>query len=196
MIVPNSQPALQVPPPPAHPLKVLRPQTTPSQVSPPQPLLPQAGSPRVQTPQTPLTLGLPEQSNPQPPTQDVTAQAIQKSNNRKKTTRPGRGRNLRNSKGKAQPTGNIDIVNWAASDSVSGRSWEFPSNTTFESFWRTIGAEEGDIWWYQGAGMKEVALSVKDEFNTMRDIALSSWTQDHSYLQIRKAVKEDFVEDN
>jgi hypothetical protein len=128
---------------------------------------------------------------------DVTAQVIQKSHNQKKTTRPGRGRNLRNSKGKAQPTGNTDIVHWAASDRVLGHSWEFLSNTTFESFWRTIGAEEGDIWWYQGAGMKkEAALSVKDEFNTMRDIALSSWTQDHSYLQIRKAVEEDFVEDN
>ncbi len=45
-------------------------------------------------------------------------------------------------------TSNAEIVHWAVSDGTIGHRWEFPSGIRFESFWKTIGAEEGDIWWY------------------------------------------------
>ena len=86
------------------------------------------------------------------------------------------------------------LASLAASDNVTGHRWEFPNNTTFESFWETIGAKEDDIWWYQVAG-KEAALSAKDQFDKMVNIAMSSWTQDCSYMPIQRAVGEDFVED-
>jgi hypothetical protein len=146
-----------------------------------------------------LALGLsqPEHPNPKLQVPEVIKRVVNKSGKIKKATGPGRGRNLRNSSASQQATNNAESVGWAVKDSVSGRKWEFSKNTTFESFWNTIGAEEGDIWWYQGVGMmKEVALSVEDEFNAMQNIALSSWTQDNTYLRIRKAVQEDFVEDN
>jgi hypothetical protein len=187
MNVPNSQPSLQVP------AQAYPPQKTPHMSSPQ--LLPlQAHSPRVETPQMQLALCLPqpEQSNPEPPMLDVIAQVNPESHELRKATRHGRGWKLRTRK--SQPTSNAEIVHWAASDNVTGRRWEFPNNTTFESFWETIGAKEDDIWWYQVAG-KEAALSAKDQFDKMVNIAMSSWAQDHSYILIRRAVGEDFVED-
>ena len=128
-----------------------------------------------------LCLPQPEQLNPEPPMPDVIAQVSPKSHEPRKATGHGRGQKPCRKKG--QPTSNAEIIHWAASDNVTGRRWEFPNNTTFESFWETIGAKEDDIWWYQVAG-KEAALSAKDQFDKMVNIAMLSWAQDHSYILI------------
>ena len=74
---------------------------------------------------------------------DVIVQVNPESHEPRKATRHGRGQKLHMKK--SQPTSNAEIVHWAASDNVTGRRWEFPNNTTFESFWETIGAKEDDI---------------------------------------------------
>jgi hypothetical protein len=38
----------------------------------------------------------------------------------------------------------------------------------------------------------DVALSEKEDFPKMRDMAMTSWTQCNDYVRIQKAVKEDF----
>lgn len=97
---------------------------------------------------------------------------------------------LRKSKGKTQSSQGCD---WAVRDESSGRVFEFGHRTPFETFWRIIGAGEGDIWWYLGPEMKShVALSDKEDFLKMRDIAMASWAQGNKYVQIQKAVEEDF----
>ena len=40
----------------------------------------------------------------------------------------------------------------------------------------------------------DVALSEKDDFPEMRDMAITGWTQCNDYVRIQKAVKEDFEE--
>ena len=96
----------------------------------------------------------------------------------------------RQSKDKPQSVYGCD---WAMREESSGRIFEFIHNTLFETFWRTIGAVEGDIWWYRGPQMKsDVALSEKEDFLKMRDMAMTSWTQCNDYVRIQKAVKEDF----
>ena len=97
---------------------------------------------------------------------------------------------LRKSKGKAQTVHGCD---WAVRVEPSGHIFEFGSNTPFELFWKTIGAVEGDIWWYRATQMKsDIAFSDKDDFNRLRVIAMVSWTRCNNYVKVQKAVKEDF----
>jgi hypothetical protein len=97
---------------------------------------------------------------------------------------------LRKSKGKAKTVHGCD---WAVKEDASGRIFEFGCNTPFELFWKTIGAVEGDIWWYRGIQMKsDMAFSDKDDFNQLRDITMASWAQSRDYVSIQKAVEGDF----
>ncbi len=90
-------------------------------------------------------------------------------------------------------TSNAEIVHWAVSDSTTSHRWEFSSGIRFESFWKTISAEERDIWQYQVDG-KKAALSAEDEFDKIVTITLSSQAQDYSDMLIQKAVEGDFIE--
>jgi|HubBroStandDraft_2_1064218.scaffolds.fasta_scaffold71322_1 hypothetical protein len=68
--------------------------------------------------------------------------------------------------------------------------FKFVHNTLFETFWKTIGAVERDI---RGPQMKsDVALSEKEDFPKMQDIAMTSWTQCNNYVRIQKTVEKDF----
>ena len=52
---------------------------------------------------------------------------------------------------------------------------------------------EGDIWWYRGPHMKsDIALSEKEDFPKIRDMAMVSWAQCNGCVTIQKSVEEDF----
>ena len=74
-----------------------------------------------------------------------------------------------------------------------GCIFEFVHNTLFETFWRIIEVVERDIQQYWGPQIKsDMALSEKEDFLKMQNMAMTSWTQYNNYVKIQKAVKEDF----
>jgi hypothetical protein len=145
----------------------------------------------------PSNLEPPNQNHPRPVNQKPVNQkpVNQKAKNQKSDmSAAGRSWNLRKAKAKSQNTTNMNNISWSVYNPETKQEWNFPADITFTKFWNDIGAMAGEIWWYQGFKMdKEAALSSKDEFDKLLQIALSGQEQSFGSLRIWKASDDDFL---
>jgi hypothetical protein len=76
---------------------------------------------------------------------------------------------------------------------LTGQRWEFSEDTSWETFKKALGLEEGLWIWYEVTGAnRETILSAEDEFDTMRKLAISSWASSRECVRIRFGNFSDF----
>ena len=90
----------------------------------------------------------------------------------------------------------MDIC-WAVEDVSTGQRWEFSEDTSWETFKKTIGFKEGLWIWYEITGANgETVISVEDEFDTMRRLAILSWADSREYVRIQLGDPKDLEEES
>ena len=107
-----------------------------------------------------------------------------------KTTNKDKG--LRRNQ-KTQQAERKQVVGWAVEDVLTGQRWEFSEDTSWETFKKALGLEEGLWIWYEVTGAnRETILSAEDEFDTMRKLAISSQASSRECVRIRFSNFSDF----
>jgi hypothetical protein len=105
-------------------------------------------------------------------------------------------KSLQRSKKIRQANKKVDIC-WAVEDVSTGQRWEFSEDTSWETFKKTVGFKEGLWIWYEVTGANgETVISVEDEFDTMRRLAILSWADSREYVRIQLGDPKDLEEES
>ena len=89
------------------------------------------------------------------------------------------------------------VIGWAVKNVLTGQKQEFSEDTSWETFKKIVGFKKGLWMWYDVTGANgETIVSVKDEFDTIQKLAISSWAGHKEYTCIQLSDPKDFQEES